>query len=84
MIQADVRMPTREGVIAGADAIAAILPPTPLLPVDINGVHAWTKAEVLQPVGAFKIRGAWWRYHRAIMRKAWHGRRGGWVFALPS
>ena len=61
MIQADVRIPTGEGVVAAADAIAAILPPTPLLPVDINGVHAWAKAEVLQPVGAFKIRGAWWR-----------------------
>jgi len=61
MIQADVRIPTGEGVVAAADAIAAILPPTPLLPVVINGVQAWAKAEVLQPVGAFKIRGAWWR-----------------------
>jgi threonine dehydratase len=54
-------MPTREGVIAAAEAVAAILPPTPLLPVEIGGVQAWVKAEVLQPVGAFKIRGAWWR-----------------------
>ncbi|MFN4018919.1 MAG: threonine/serine dehydratase [Erythrobacter sp.] len=61
MIQADVRMPTHEGVIAAAQAVAAILPPTPLLPVTINGVPAWVKAEVLQPIGAFKIRGAWWR-----------------------
>lgn len=61
MIQADIRMPTREGVHAAAAAVAAILPPTPLLPVEINGVQAWVKAEVLQPVGAFKIRGAWWR-----------------------
>ncbi|MBI1403823.1 MAG: pyridoxal-phosphate dependent enzyme [Porphyrobacter sp.] len=55
------RIPTSEGVRAAAEAIAAILPPTPLLPVDIGGVRAWVKAEVLQPVGAFKIRGAWWR-----------------------
>jgi threonine dehydratase len=61
MIQADIRMPTHEGVRAAAAAVAAILPPTPLLPVTINGVQAWVKAEVLQPVGAFKIRGAWWR-----------------------
>ncbi len=61
MIQADVRMPTAEGVRGAADAVAAILPPTPLLPVEINGVAAWVKAEVLQPIGAFKIRGAWWR-----------------------
>lgn len=61
MIQTDVRMPTSEGVRAAAEAVAAILPPTPLLPVEINSVQAWVKAEVLQPIGAFKIRGAWWR-----------------------
>jgi len=66
MIQSDVsqvpsRMPTRDGVIAAAEAVAAILPPTPLLPVAIGGVSAWVKAENLQPIGAFKIRGAWWR-----------------------
>jgi threonine dehydratase len=59
--QTPFKMPTREGVIAAAEAVAAILPPTPLLPVEINGVQAWVKAEVLQPIGAFKIRGAWWR-----------------------
>lgn len=61
MIQADVRMPTREGVIAAAEAVGAILPPTPLLPVEIAGVRAWVKADNLQPIGSFKIRGAWWR-----------------------
>lgn len=61
MIQTNERMPTRQGVEAAAAAVAAILPPTPLLPVEINGVQAWVKAEVLQPIGAFKIRGAWWR-----------------------
>lgn len=61
MIQTDVRMPTAEGVRAAAQAIAAILPPTPLLAVEIDGTRVWVKAEVLQPIGAFKIRGAWWR-----------------------
>lgn len=61
MIRTDVRMPTTEGVNKAAAAVAAILPPTPLLPVEIGGVSAWVKAEVLQPIGAFKIRGAWWR-----------------------
>ncbi|MFN3989226.1 MAG: threonine/serine dehydratase [Erythrobacter sp.] len=60
MIQRPDTLPTHEGVIAAAEAVAAILPPTPLLPVDINGVKAWVKAECLQPIGAFKIRGAWW------------------------
>lgn len=59
MIRDDIRQPTREGVLDAADKIAAILPPTPLLPVTIDGVQCWAKAEVLQPVGAFKIRGAW-------------------------
>jgi threonine dehydratase len=59
MIRDDIRMPTREGVLAAADRIAAILPPTPLLPVEIGGVSCWVKAENLQPIGAFKIRGGW-------------------------
>ena len=44
-----------------ARSIAAILAPTPLLPVEIAGVRVHVKAESLQPVGAFKIRGGWWR-----------------------
>lgn len=56
-----IRTPTREGVLQAAAKVAAILPPTPLLPVEIGGVRCWAKAEVLQPVGAFKIRGAWHR-----------------------
>jgi len=52
-------LPTREGVIEAAERIAAILPPTPLLPVAIGGVTAHVKAENLQPIGAFKIRGGW-------------------------
>ncbi|MEL6878295.1 MAG: pyridoxal-phosphate dependent enzyme [Pseudomonadota bacterium] len=56
-----VRMPTRDGVVEAARKIADILPPTPLLPVEIGGVQCWAKAENLQPVGAFKIRGGWHR-----------------------
>lgn len=55
------RRPTRKGVERAARKIAAILPATPLLPVHIDGVQVWTKAECLQPIGAFKIRGAWHR-----------------------
>lgn len=53
--------PTHDGVVAAARSIAEILPPTPLLPVEIRGVCAHVKAENLQPIGAFKIRGGWWR-----------------------
>lgn len=57
----DIRAPNRDGVLAAARSVAAILPPTPLLPVEIGGVRCHVKAESLQPVGAFKIRGGWWR-----------------------
>ncbi len=56
-----IRTPTHDGVIAAAASIAELLPPTPLLPVEINGVRLHVKAENLQPIGAFKIRGGWWR-----------------------
>lgn len=55
------RAPSRDGVLRAARSIAAILPPTPLLPVAIGGATVWAKAECLQPIGVFKIRGAWHR-----------------------
>lgn len=56
-----IRTPTPNGVVAAAASIAEILPQTPLLPLEINGVRCFVKAENLQPIGAFKIRGGWWR-----------------------
>ncbi|MCW3848380.1 threonine/serine dehydratase [Sphingomonas sp. LB-2] len=56
-----LRQPTRAGVRDAAAKIAAILPQTPLLIAEIRGVPVAFKAEMLQPVGAFKIRGAWHR-----------------------
>lgn len=56
-----LRVPTRDGVLAAARSVAEILPASPLLPVEIGGVRCHVKAESLQPVGAFKIRGGWWR-----------------------
>lgn len=73
------RTPTREGVIAAAESIAAILPPTPLLPVEIDGVQVHVKAENLQPVGAFKIRGGWWRLSELSEEE-----RAGGVVAVSS
>ncbi len=55
------RKPSKAGVEWAARKIAAILPPTPLLPLDVDGVTIWCKAESLQPIGSFKIRGAWHR-----------------------
>ncbi len=56
-----MRAPTREGVLRAAGKIASLLPPTPLLTLEIGGATIWAKAECLQPIGAFKIRGAWHR-----------------------
>ena len=56
-----VRQPTRAGVRDAAAKVAAILPPTPLYVSEIKGVRVALKAESLQPIGAFKIRGAWHR-----------------------
>lgn len=57
-----MRAPTAESTLAALQSLQEIgLPMTPLLPVEIGGVQCYAKAEVLQPVGAFKIRGAWWR-----------------------
>ncbi|NRD91156.1 pyridoxal-5'-phosphate-dependent protein [Sphingopyxis sp. BSNA05] len=55
------RQPTLAGVERAAQKIGAILPATPLLPLEIDGTTIWCKAECLQPIGAFKIRGGWHR-----------------------
>ncbi|MEQ1499597.1 MAG: pyridoxal-phosphate dependent enzyme [Novosphingobium sp.] len=56
-----MRSPTPEGVAIAAAKITQLLPKTPLIEAAVNGVPVWFKAESLQPVGAFKIRGAWHR-----------------------
>lgn len=58
----ETRQPTHEGVLHAAEKMAQLLPRTPLLPLELPaGGTVWCKAESLQPVGAFKIRGAWHR-----------------------
>lgn len=56
-----LRQPTRAGVRDAAAKVAAILPPTPVMVVDVHGMAVAFKAECLQPMGAFKLRGAWHR-----------------------
>ncbi len=56
-----LRQPSAAGVERAAQKISEILPPTPLLPLEIDGMTVWCKAENLQPIGAFKIRGGWHR-----------------------
>jgi len=61
LIEPETRVPTSAGVALAARKVAEILPATPLLPLEVDGTVIWCKAECLQPVGAFKIRGAWHR-----------------------
>ncbi len=61
MTHSPLRTPTFEGVALAARKIAEILPETPLLALEVEGATIWCKAECLQPIGAFKIRGAWHR-----------------------
>ncbi len=55
------RKPSAAGVERAAGKVAEILPKTPLLPLTVDGKTIWCKAECLQPIGAFKIRGGWHR-----------------------
>jgi len=56
-----VRKPSFSGVENAARAVAKVVPPTPLLTFEHDGKTIFAKAESLQPMGAFKLRGAWWR-----------------------
>ena len=56
-----LRQPTRAGVRDAAAKVAAVVPATPLFVIEIQGVAVAFKAESLQPMGAFKLRGAWHR-----------------------
>jgi threonine dehydratase len=61
MTAQQMHTPSAEGVARAAVKIADLLPNTPLLEAEVGGTLVWFKAENLQPVGAFKIRGAWHR-----------------------
>ena len=73
-----VRQPTRAGVRDAAAKVARILPPTPLYVARLGGVEVALKAESLQPIGAFKIRGAW---HRLTALDEEQRRRGVVAFS---
>jgi threonine dehydratase len=55
------RTPSREGVLRAAAKVESVVPCTPLLPLQACGTTIWCKAESLQPMGAFKLRGGWHR-----------------------
>lgn len=55
------RQPDRGGVIKALGKLEKIVSSTPLLQAEIGGRTVHLKAESLQPMGAFKLRGAWHR-----------------------
>lgn len=61
MTSQGLRAPTAEGIARAGAKLALFLPDTPLLELCIGNATVWCKAECLQPIGAFKIRGAWHR-----------------------
>ncbi|OYU37371.1 threonine/serine dehydratase [Novosphingobium sp. PASSN1] len=62
LVREPTRAPTQEGVLRAAAKVSALVPHTPLLALELpEGGTVWCKAECLQPVGAFKLRGAWHR-----------------------
>ena len=56
-----MRQPTHAGVLEAAAKVAEVVPLTPLRPLMVNGTRIWCKCESEQPIGAFKLRGAWHR-----------------------
>ena len=56
-----MRIPSFSGVENAANAVAKVALPTPLLTFEFGSAKIFAKAESLQPMGAFKLRGAWWR-----------------------
>lgn len=61
MTAQQMRSPCPNGIARAAAKMARLLPQTPLLETQIHGTTVWLKAECLQPIGSFKIRGAWHR-----------------------
>ena len=55
------RQPGVEGIHKALKKLETIVSPTPLLQAEIGGRIVYLKAESLQPMGAFKLRGAWHR-----------------------
>lgn len=55
------RQPVPGGIVKALRKLEEVVLPTPLLTAEIGGVTVYLKVESLQPMGAFKLRGAWHR-----------------------
>ena len=70
--------PSHFGVVEAMKKLALVVPQTPLLPLQIGETTVWCKDESAQPVGAFKLRGAW---HRLTALSASERSRGVVAFS---
>jgi threonine dehydratase len=55
------KKPAYSGVCLARERLVNIVDFTPLLPLDFGDAILWCKCESRQPMGAFKLRGAWHR-----------------------
>lgn len=72
------RKPNKTGVAAAFQKLSARLPFTPLRAFEVGDTTLWCKCESFQPVGAFKVRGAW---HRLTALSAEEQARGVVAFS---
>jgi threonine dehydratase len=56
-----VRKPGLSGVKEALKKLKGVVPPTPVRRLPIGESFLWSKCESTQPMGAFKLRGAWHR-----------------------
>lgn len=73
------KKPDNSGTYSARKHLVNIVDPTPLLPLEMRGATLWCKCESRQPMGAFKLRGAWHRL--SAMGEA---ERAGGVVAFSS
>jgi threonine dehydratase len=73
-----VRKPDKSGVVAAFEKLSARLPFTPLRAFVVGETTLWCKCESQQPMGAFKVRGAW---HRLTALSAEEQARGVVAFS---
>jgi threonine dehydratase len=72
------KSPDLGGIREALAKLRQVVPPTPIIETEINGVSIWCKAESAQPIGAFKLRGAW---HRLTAMSADERTRGVVAFS---
>ncbi len=67
------RKPSRQGVLRAAAKVESVVPKTPLTCIGSGGAAIWCKVESAQPMGAFKLRGAWHRLTDLSAEERSHG-----------